>query len=319
MPPTVLDRNAARGDFFTGFETGPAAEALRALAIETNSDAAQENYAWLDAIPDAEEWEGETSIYVPKADELAVKNKVWRSTAGLPIDTVRRDKTGSVSRRMQQLGQIVASKPWAVVLDLIKNGDTTTFGTAFDGEKFFDTDHPNAAGAQKNALTATEVPQLTVSSATDPTPEEMVEAILGITGYMHNIVDSTGRPMNEFAREFVVMYKPTPGMHGAVVAALSSNHLASGEVNPLLAPGSPYKFVAVPSPRLDWTTEIAIFRTDGITKPFVVQTEVPADVTFLPSDDSYVQLKRMEVAIGEMIGGVGYGQWEYAAKGTFST
>ena len=61
------------------------------------------------------------------------------------------------------------------------------------------------------------------------------------------------------------------GLMSAAEAALTVGELAGGFKNPL--PGSMIRKTLVVNPRLTWTDEFAIFRTDSAQKPLLTQTE----------------------------------------------
>jgi len=62
-------------------------------------------------------------------------------------------------KEIQSLGAEAKDKPYEDLLEWLEAGDTSTYGTTFDGQNMFDTTHDfnNAAGTQSNLLTGTGV------------------------------------------------------------------------------------------------------------------------------------------------------------------
>jgi phage major head subunit gpT-like protein len=207
----------------------------------------------------------------------------------------------------------------SLISTLINNGGGSTNGLAYDGQYFFDTDHAEgASGSLKNALTSSEVGALNVSSATAPTADEMANCILGVLSYFFTYKDNQGEPINEMAKQFVVMVTPT--MWGAAQAAVSSNLLntgSGGRDNPLLKmPG--ISIDVVPNARISATDKFYMFRTDGRAKPFILQNEKPVSMSAV-AEGSEHEFKNREHLYGvDAIRNVGYGMWQQAIQATLS-
>ena len=110
------------------------------------STTAKQDYGWLGKITKFREWIGERQIQNLIAHEYAIKNKTWENTVSVSRDEIDDDQYGIYSPVIQQLGQDAALHPDELVFELFKAGFTTA---CYDGQNFFDTDHPvGAPGSQ---------------------------------------------------------------------------------------------------------------------------------------------------------------------------
>ncbi len=68
----------------------------------------------------------------------------------------------------------------------------------------------------------------------------------------------------------------------------------------------------VANPRLSWTDRFAIFRTDGTTRPFIFQEELPVQVQVL-AEGSELEINENQHQYGvKAIHEAGYGFWQDA-------
>jgi hypothetical protein len=142
----------------------------------------------------------------------------------------------------------------------------------------------------------------------------MYEAIVKGVAQMLGFKDDQGEPMNESAREFLVVV-PTPFLSSTLVALSSTTIDASS--NPL-AGGSPFKVDWVANPRLTWTDRFAVFRTDGESRPFIFQEELPVQVHAL-AEGSELEANENQHQYGvKALHEAGYGFWQDACLVTFT-
>jgi phage major head subunit gpT-like protein len=123
------------------------------VATTVPSSAAQNNYAWLGSWPMLREWVGERVVKALEAHGYTVVNKTFEATVGVRRDDIDDDNLGIYNPQFEQLGTNAAKHPDKLVFDLLKNG---TSGLCYDGQYFFDTDHPlgDEAGTTASNLTA---------------------------------------------------------------------------------------------------------------------------------------------------------------------
>jgi phage major head subunit gpT-like protein len=117
------------------------------LVLEVNSSTAIEQYGWLGATTRFREWIGDRVIQNLGLHDYAIKNKSFENTVGVPREAIEDDQYGTYTPLMAQMGQDAKEHPAELVYALLKGGFT---GKCYDGQNFFDTDHPvlDAAGAE---------------------------------------------------------------------------------------------------------------------------------------------------------------------------
>lgn len=316
---TGLSSRAIVGRFYARLEQELALGWMSRLAMTFGSDQESETYKWLGMVPALREWKGGRLAKALRDNGITIDNKLWEATLAFNVDEKRRDKTGQMIIRIAELARRAAAHPVKLISTLISNGHASTSGLCYDGQYFFDTDHSEGdSGAQKNLLTATEVATLNVGTATAPTEAEMAQAIMGVISYMIGYLDDQGEPMNEGARAFDVMV-PIP-LFSAAYAASSKDvlHAAAGNTTDNVLKGGAFKINVVANPRLNWTTDFGVFRSDASAKPFIFQEELPLEVKAV-AEGSELEFNENEHHYGlKWIGNAGYGYWQYGAKATLS-
>lgn len=319
MSTSLLNRGMVKRDFAQAMEVTRQRAAVPRIAHMTRSSEASSRYGFLDPVPRAKEFKGTRELTALSGRKIDITNRVWDANVVIHYDDMRRDQTGQTALKTGELANSVFLKPLERIYELLEDGDTTTHGLAYDGQQFFDTDHLlGDSGTQNNAVAAAQVASLNVGTATEPTPEEFVSAVLGVTGHMLGFKDPQGRRMNLDARQFLVVIPPTGGMLQAALPAVSANNLAAGEVNTMVAPNKLGWSFDIMLADVDWTAEFAVLRMDGSTKPFICQTETDPNLQYLDEDSDFFKMNRAYGLISEWIGDCAYGQWAHAIKGTLS-
>jgi len=115
------------------------------IVTEVPSSTSQEEYGWLGSTTRFREWVGDRVVQGIKQHGYTIKNKTFENTVGVPREAIEDDQFGVYSPMVAQLGQDAREHPAELVYGLLKQGFTEL---AFDGQPFFDTDHPvlDAAG-----------------------------------------------------------------------------------------------------------------------------------------------------------------------------
>lgn len=285
-----------------------------------DSDQAQETYPWLGQVPAFREMIGGIQPKGLRENSLSIRNKKFEASLEIGEDDYRRDKTNQLNTRINELARKNVNHWESLISTLILNGTGTTSGLAYDGQYFFDTDHAEgASGTQKNIVTASEVTDLNVSDPTKPTPAEFASVLLGCIAWFYTLKDDQGEPSNGDALNFMVM---TPiNLWGAAKTAVSQTILSagSGTVLPSVLQGTEFKIEVVPNPRLSsWTTDFAVFRTDGDTRPFILQQEQDAKIDVIGPGSEHAIKNGTHIYTVKCIRNVGYGQWQHALKCSLS-
>lgn len=106
-----------------------------------------ENYGWLGQFPKLREWVGDRQVKSIAASGYQIANKKYEAAIGVPRDDIDDDTYGVLTPLFASMGQAAAVHPDELVFALLAAG----FATAcFDGQYFFDSDHPVGAGTASN-------------------------------------------------------------------------------------------------------------------------------------------------------------------------
>lgn len=286
-----------------------------ARTVQTNNPVGVHGFLSSVGMPTTREQTG-GNLDVDRLDAytISITNQRYRLAIGLNSDDVRWDQTGDWTRKVGSIATRFVENDWKQLVDLLIAGDTDT---GYDGNEFFGTHTFENSGSQINELTASEVSALDVATATLPTPEEFVDALVGIAGYMMGYVDGKGQPINQFARRFRVLVPS--GMFGPAITAVRANNLDSGETNVIPAiRADGFEFIPIAEPRLTDNDEIYVLREDGTDKPLILQDDLSPYVDLLGQGSEYETMSDEVLAIGKAVRGFGYGEPLYAANATFS-
>lgn len=306
----ALDDRNIRREFFKAFSAAEAGSWADRVGFRVQSDRGTEDYKWLGGAPIVREWVGGRLEVGIRQEEFSIKNLKFEATVPVPLDDLRRDKTGMLAVRVGELAQRAATHWEQLLTDLI-----TTDGICYDGQNFFDTDHVSGdSGALTNELGATEVPASNVSDADVPTATELSNIITQIVQHMYGYKDDRGEPINQNAKAFDIMVPVN--MMAALTTALSAQFLSNGVTN--VAQASGMTFRGITNPRLSADTVLYMFRSDGLMKPFIMQEEtgVQTQVLGAGSDEEFKNDRHLFGIKTNR--NAGYGLWQHAAKVTLT-
>lgn len=311
MGAQTLSSRAIIGEFYARLEQAIGSDYISRIAMGPfESDQASENYAWLGASPAMREWVGGRNAKGFRENGITIVNKKFEATLEVLVDEIRRDKTGQVMTRVREMADRVNAH-WAKLLSaLIISAES---GVCYDGQYFFDTDHSEGdSGTQDNDLT------YAAATGTSATASEFEGAVMQSIAAIIGFKDDQGEPMNENAKDFVVMV-PTTYM-GPAAAALKNPILADGSgarTNTITNLGG-FNFQLVVNPRLTWTTKFATFRADGNVKPFILQEEEALSISAI-AEGSELEFREDKHQYGvKAIRNVGLGYWQHACLTTFT-
>lgn len=117
------------------------------VAMSTPSTGKSVDYKWLGEFPTMKEWVGDRVIKDLSAFDYAITNKSFESTIEVDRDDIDDDQIGVYTPMIQGLAQAAKSHPDTLVFALLAAGFSTP---CFDGQYFFDTDHPVGDGSVSN-------------------------------------------------------------------------------------------------------------------------------------------------------------------------
>lgn len=137
---------AFKAAFNTGFRSvTPEWSRVATLVPSTTKE---EKYGWLGQFPRLREWVGDRQFKHMAAHDYAIKNKKFEGSVAVPRDDLDDDTYGVFSPLFQEMGYAAATHPDELVWQLLGAGFATQ---CYDGQYFFDTDHPVGAGVASNS------------------------------------------------------------------------------------------------------------------------------------------------------------------------
>lgn len=141
MLVNAANLNALRVGFSTAFQGGlglaPSQQAR--IATPVASTTREQKYGWLGKIPQVREWIGPRAIQNLTQSDYQIVNKDFELTVGVDRNDIRDDNLGIYTPLFTEMGRSTGAKKDSLVFSLLKAGFATT---CYDGQYFFDTDHP---------------------------------------------------------------------------------------------------------------------------------------------------------------------------------
>lgn len=141
----MLVNTAALDLAFKGFKTVVTTAMMQApaqyekIAMTVPSSSRDETYGWLGQFPALREWVGPRHIKNLVASSFTLTNKKFESTVSVKRDDFSDDKLGLFKPFFAEMGNAAARHPDELLFGLLKSGFTAN---GYDGQFFFDTDHP---------------------------------------------------------------------------------------------------------------------------------------------------------------------------------
>lgn len=109
------------------------------VAMVVTSTTASNTYGWLGKFPQMREWIGDRVINSMQAHGYTIINKKFESTVGVGRTEIEDDEVGIYSPIFEEMGRTSEIQPDELVYGLLGAGTTSL---CYDGQNFFDTDHP---------------------------------------------------------------------------------------------------------------------------------------------------------------------------------
>ena len=103
------------------------------------SSTASNTYGWLGQFPGFREWVGDRVLKDMAAQGYQITNKLFESTVSVKRTDIEDDSIGVYAPLFQEMGRASQVFPDELVFGLLKTGGSTL---CYDGQFFFDTDHP---------------------------------------------------------------------------------------------------------------------------------------------------------------------------------
>lgn len=117
------------------------------IATTVPSTSASNTYGWLGQMPRLREWIGDRVISDLSTHGYTITNKEYESTVGVKRKDIEDDTVGVYKPILQELGRAAGIFPDELIFGLLGAGLTSQ---CYDGQYFFDIDHPVAGGTVSN-------------------------------------------------------------------------------------------------------------------------------------------------------------------------
>jgi len=260
------------------------------VAMRTASNSKTEVYPWLGAAPVMEEWLDERSLANIKAYKWTIENKDWANGIEVDRNDIQDDKIGIYNPMVQSLGYAAAIHPDKLIFqDLLLNGFSTT---CYDGQYFFDTDHPRMDGlsvqSNKHSLTLTADNYATVRAT------------------MMALTDDRGNPLGVMPNLLVV----PPQLEQTALEIVKADRNSSGATNVLKGSADVLVAPYLASQPTWWF----LLDTTKPVKPFILQVRQEAQIVSQTNPDSDNVFMRKKFRYGaDWRGAAAYGLWQFAA------
>ncbi|EFH11592.1 Mu-like prophage major head subunit gpT family protein [Pseudoroseomonas cervicalis] len=116
-----------------------APQLYKRVATVVPSTTAANEYGWLGDLPGMREWIGDRVIQNLVTHDYTIRNRDFELTVGVKRKHIEDDNLGIYAPMFETLGDNAGAHPDKLVFDTLKAGTTTK---CYDGQYFFDTDHP---------------------------------------------------------------------------------------------------------------------------------------------------------------------------------
>jgi len=301
--------------FYPAYEAAMASIWSPMVSIEIPSDREIEEYSWLGQVPVMREWVGGRHEQPLNKYTHSIRNHVYEATLPISVEDLRRDKTGQVRQRANDLGTRTATHWDTLLAPLIVAGEAGTLGLGYDGAFFFDVDHNESGVNQTNDLTATEVPSANVADPNVPTPTEAANIIMETISHQMSLTDDQGEPINTGAKDVLILVTK-PAHLSAFQSATIMTTFTGNVDNPIRG-----------FTQRGWTFRVEyVSRMTAANKvyfsfggPALIRQNETDVVTQLQGAGSYEEFTNNRHVFGvKAVRGVGYGNWQRAALVTLS-
>lgn len=109
------------------------------VATRVPSSNASNTYGWLNQFPKLREWVGDRVVKDMAAQGYTITNKLYEGTVGVKRTDIEDDNVGIYTPLFAEMGRAAKAHGDELVFGLLAAGESTL---CFDGQNFFDTDHP---------------------------------------------------------------------------------------------------------------------------------------------------------------------------------
>ncbi len=253
-------------------------------------------YGWLANVTGMREWIGHRIVDGLKERSYTIYNKDYEKTIGVARNAIEDGMVADATMAMEQLVMAAQQLPDDLLLALIEGGQAATVaGLAYDGQFFYDTDHPtdlDATGTQRNYYAS--------GLALDAT--NLKAAIAAMQGFK----GENDKPLGVGQSGLTLMVSPS--QWGTALDITEAKTVSTGGENVL---ATKFNVKPIQWARLSSTTRWFLFDLSSPgPKPFILQPRKPAQyVSKTKADDDNVFFDKQHIWGVDARMGAGYGLW----------
>lgn len=300
----LLINKSVLGDVFTNlkatfhkaFDAAPSQ--WQKIAMLVPSGSSQNDYSWLSEFPRMRKWVGDKVVKALEAFKYTIVNDNWEATVAVKRDDIEDDNLGTYAPRAQSAGYSAKTLPDEIVFDLPDKGFESL---CYDGQYFFDTDHPVGKTSVSNKGTvAFDISTLAAAKASYGAARTV----------MRKFKDEDGRPLGVKPNVLLV----PPALEDDAKALMTVDKLEDGKPNI-------YKGTAevVVGDYLTSDTAWFLLDTTRPVKPFIYQERkkpVFVQQTDMNADDVFSRAIFKFGAEARAAGGYAFWQMAWGSTGT---
>lgn len=270
------------------------------VAMLVPSSGSENNYHWIKNFPRMRLWGGDKAVKSLEGHSYTIVNDDWEATIEVDRNHIDDDNLGIYAPQAQMAGWSAKQLPDEIVSDLFNKAFESR---CYDGQYFFDTDHPVGKGVVSNKGT------MVLSVATFAAAQGSFGAARTA---LRKMKDDEGRPLNINPNVLVV----PPALEDIANALMKNERLEDGKPNP-------YKGTAEVVVDAHLTSDTAWFLLDTTkpVKPLVYQERkkpVFVQQTTMDSDNVFMRKKFRYGAEARAAGGYAFWQMAFGSTGTGS-
>ncbi|MCG9111156.1 Mu-like prophage major head subunit gpT family protein, partial [Laribacter hongkongensis] len=251
----------------------------------------------LSSFPRMRKWIGEKAVKALAASQYTIVNDDWEATVEVDRNDIKDDQLGIYRPQAEMAGFSAKQLPDEIIFDLVSQGFTRP---CYDGQYFFDTDHPvNGQSVSNKGTKKLSIATLAAARASYGAARTA----------MKKFRDDEGRPLNITPSVLLV----PSALEDDANLLMTVERLEDGKPNP-------YRNTAtvVVAPWLTSDTAWFLLDTSKPVKPFIYQErEKPVFVqqTDPQADDVFNRKKFKFGAEARAAGGYGFWQLAYGSTG----
>lgn len=276
------------------------------IAMLVPSSSSQNDYKWLSKFPRMRKWIGDKSVKALEAFGYTIVNDDWEATVEVDRNDIDDDQLGIYAPQAKMAGESAKQLPDDIVFELVDKGFANK---CFDGQNFFDADHPVTgvdgvvASVSNTGLKALSIDTTAKARASFGAARTAMKKFKDDEGHLLNIKPD-------------VLLVP-PALEDIANALVTADRLEDGKTNL-------YKGTAtvVVDARLSSDTAWFLLDTSKPIKPFIYQERrapVFVQQTNPEAEDVFNRKKFKFGAEARAAGGYGFWQLAYGSLGTDAT